>query len=180
MRGFFLVGALLISRVGAAEQPTDGRFATVDGAVVGMLPCRATPLLEPAPLPSMPPVRGFKCSGPTFTAAVQYLDYPPTDVDSKLILDHARDGSVANVREGRLVSEQVGKLAGRPGRDIVVSAKGVTLRERLVIERDQKKTRLYLILFSTVPSQAADPRIQTFFDSIRFKTDQAAVSPPRG
>jgi hypothetical protein len=171
MRGFLLLAVLLTSQVGVAEQPVGGAFETDDGALRGILPCRPSRFQEAAPLPSMPPVRGYKCSGPSFMAAVQYLDYPPTDVDPKVILDHARDGSVANVKDGRLVSEERGRLAGRPGTDIVVAGRGVTLRERMVIDRDKSKTRLYIIEYGTVPSDATNPRMQAFFDSIRFKTD---------
>ena len=167
-----LLGFLQTNPLRAAERPSVGSFATDDGALMGVFPCSPTSFQEPAPLASMPPVRGYKCGGPTFQARVQYFDYPPTAVDPKVILDHARDGSLSNVKDGRLVSEQTGMLAGRPGREVVIAAQGVTLRERFVVEGDDNKTRLYVISFGTVPSEATNPQIQAFFDSIRFKTDR--------
>src|SRR5262245_29224969 len=169
--GLIYASLLAVPATGPAGTPSRVPFTLEDGTLSGMLPCDPQPVSQ-----ALPPsngvtftMKGFKCAGEAFSATVEYIDYPPSEIDPKLLLDQGRNGAVANIKSGRLVSEQAGSLGGRPGRDVVISAPGVTVRERLLIDRDSRKTRMIMVIYGSTPAEAEHPRAKALFDSLAFK-----------
>lgn len=92
----------------------------------------------------------------------EYPDAVRQHFDPERLLDSARDGAVERVR-GRLVAEAPRELAGVPGRRIEIDAEGGSVRVRgdLFVQG----RRLYQVLATVPPKDAASPDIDRFLDS---------------
>src|SRR5262249_418176 len=97
---------------------------------------------------------------------VSYCDLPASDVkkDIDKRLDQARDGAVAKVR-GKLRSEDVIKLKGHRGREIVIEKDGeVVVKMRIYLV----KNRLYQVMVLGNTNVFATKDVSNFLDSFRL------------
>lgn len=102
---------------------------------------------------------------------VAYCDYAPElarPENAETMLDGARDGAVGNT-QGKLTSETMITLAGHPGREVVIEARGedrppVTIKGRLFMV----KNRLYQVTVVAPRSRAGDKAIDDFLQSFKL------------
>jgi hypothetical protein len=168
----------LLALFASTDLPSaDYSIASDDGALRASLPCRPQPVSVPRSQPEGGSLTShrFKCSEADFSAVVEYIDSAPSPVAPKMLLDRLRDGAISSVKGGQLVSERAIEIAGRPGRDLDVSAPGnKALLSRLLVDSDSRRTRLVIANYTTDRAARAHPRIRVFFDSLTFTTGPGA------
>ncbi|MFI5332000.1 MAG: hypothetical protein ACHQ2F_13355 [Desulfobaccales bacterium] len=138
-------------------------------------------VMSPAPLQeSVQPLetKGSKIDLHLFSAQqdeiayfVAYCEYAPDLAkpdNAEKMLDGARDGSVSNT-QGKLTSETKITLAGHPGREVVVEARGedrpaVTIKGRLFMV----KNRLYQVTVVAPRARAGDKAVDDFLQSFKL------------
>jgi hypothetical protein len=102
---------------------------------------------------------------------VGYCDYAPELArpdNAEQMLDGARDGSVGNTH-GKLTSETTITLAGYPGREVVIEARGedrppVIIKGRLFMVEN----RLYQVTVVAPRARAGDKAIDDFLQSFKL------------
>ncbi len=138
-------------------------------------------VMSPAPLEeSVQPVetQGSKIDLHLFSAQqdesayfVAYCDYAPELArpdNAEKMLDGARDGAVGNTH-GKLTSETAITLAGHPGREVLIEARGedrppVTIKGRLFMV----KNRLYQVTVVAPRSRSGDKAVDDFLQSFKL------------
>jgi hypothetical protein len=102
---------------------------------------------------------------------VSYCDYPPDFIKKKepeKMLEDARDGAVSN-DQGKLVSDTKISLAGHPGREVVIDARGPhgpkgLIRGRLFMVGN----RLYQIMVVAPQGRGDDQATKGFLQSFKL------------
>lgn len=156
---------LLVFLVGC-QQATWNEFKSPQGEFSILIPGTPTKQTRSVETPSGPlEAHMFLAEQGDVAYMVAYSDYPTMvirDRSSKLILDGARDGAVANAH-GTLVRESVVSLNGNHGRELEIEPAGgkVTIQARIFLVGH----RLYQVMVLTPKGTDFTEDVRKFLDS---------------
>lgn len=112
-------------------------------------------------------IYGVGVSEGTGTFITMYTDYPPAVVagGADRVLDGAKSGVSAFVKDAKITHESKIKVAGNPGREWTIDLAGKgSMRVRVFLV----KNRIIQLLAGSETGKVSDKDIQTFFDSFKL------------
>lgn len=169
----FLITLLLACCLASCSAPpTIQEFKSETGGFSVMTPAPLQEAVQPVETQSSKiDLHLFSAQQDDIAYFVAYCDYAPDLArpdNAEKMLDGARDGAVGNTH-GKLISETAITLAGHPGREVVIEARGedrppVTIKGRLFMVQN----RLYQITVVAPRSRAGDKAMDDFLQSFKL------------
>ncbi len=169
----FLITLMLVCCLASCSAPpTIKEFKSEAGRFAVMTPAPLQEAVQPVETQdSKLDLHLFSAQQDDIAYFVAYCDYAPELArpdNAEKMLDGARDGAVGNTH-GKLTSETNITLAGHPGREVVIEARGedqppVTIKGRLCMVQN----RLYQVTVVAPRARAGDKAINDFLQSFKL------------
>lgn len=168
----FLITLMLAGCLASCSAPPAKEFKSEAGGFSVMTPAPLEESVQPVETQgSKIDLHLFSGQQDEIAYFVAYCDYAPDLArpdNAEKMLDGARDGAVGNTH-GKLTSETAITLAGHPGREVVIEARGedrppATIKGRLFMVQN----RLYQVTVVAPRARSGDQAVDDFLQSFKL------------